>query len=81
MTEPMLLPTRDELDLLVDTDPLRLRDKAFALLAEVERLRTERDAAKEDATKWRNVEFEIERAADRGDLDAQDLLAIANGKS
>lgn len=32
------LPTFDQLDELVDTDPLQLRDKAYAMRAEVERL-------------------------------------------
>ncbi|MFI6883413.1 hypothetical protein [Streptosporangium canum] len=33
--------TRERLDELVDIDPIRLRDEAFSLLAEVERLRAE----------------------------------------
>lgn len=37
--EPLSLPSFDELDGLVDTDPIRLRDKAWALLGEVERIK------------------------------------------
>lgn len=33
------LPTVDELDELVDVDPIRLRDKALAMRAEAEHLR------------------------------------------
>ncbi|MGI5274690.1 hypothetical protein ACQEUU_37035 [Nonomuraea sp. CA-218870] len=39
--QPIELPSHDELDELVDTDPIRLRDVAFELRAEVERLRRE----------------------------------------
>jgi hypothetical protein len=35
---------RDRLDLLVDTDPLRLRDEAYSLLARAEQAEAERDA-------------------------------------
>jgi hypothetical protein len=37
------LPTRDELDALVDTDPIRLLSTAIGLRAEVETLRDQRD--------------------------------------
>ncbi|MEV7011740.1 hypothetical protein [Streptosporangium sp. NPDC051022] len=48
---------------------------------EVNRLRTELASVQQDATKWRRIEFEIERAADHGASDAQDLLATANGEN
>lgn len=41
--------TYDELDDLVDTDPLRLRDEAWALLRENERLRAEVEQLAVDA--------------------------------
>jgi hypothetical protein len=37
----------DRLDALVDEDPIALRDEAFRLLGEVERLRADLDAAEE----------------------------------
>lgn len=40
MPEPLALPSYDDLDELVDTDPIRLRDKAWELRREVDRLRT-----------------------------------------
>lgn len=41
MTEPIKLPSYDTLDELVDTDPIRLRDAAFAMRSEVVRLTEE----------------------------------------
>jgi uncharacterized protein YlxW (UPF0749 family) len=46
MTEPIELPSHDELDELVDTDPIRLRNVAYGLRAEVERLRAEVESLK-----------------------------------
>ena len=38
MPEPIALLSHEALDELVDTDPIRLRDVAYAMRAEVERL-------------------------------------------
>jgi hypothetical protein len=38
VTEPIKLLSHDALDELVDTDPIRLRDEAFKMRAEIERL-------------------------------------------
>lgn len=41
--------TAEQLDLLADTDPLRLRDEAIALLTEVEQLTEQMESAREQA--------------------------------
>jgi hypothetical protein len=52
MAEPIKLPSHGELDALVDTDPIRLRDEAYAMRAEVERLNAELAEMESAAADW-----------------------------
>lgn len=61
------LPTYDQVDRLVDEDPLKLRDLAWALRQQVDQLRVERDwllAEADDDTRARYAEA---RSADGGE--------------
>ena len=55
MPEPLALPSYDDLDELVDTDPIRLRDKAWQLRCEAARLAEDLKRATEVVAAIRQV--------------------------
>jgi len=65
LRSPDDVPHRDQLNDLVDTDPLRLRDAALALLARIEQAEDDRDGACGAFATAADQHAEAEAAIDR----------------